>query len=103
MKRRDFLKKGALAAAGAGLLGSGTTLAKGLELTDDHKSVNFNVNGKARMHLTFEPYELKLKHVFTVSSFSRAPPSSSHNRRAGYLMAAILPKASSTSFLTCGL
>lgn len=72
MKRRDFLKKGALAAAGAGLLGSGTTLAKGLELTDDHKSVNFNVNGKARMHLTFEPYELKIKHVFTVSSFSRS-------------------------------
>lgn len=72
MKRRDFLKKGALAAAGAGLLGSGTTLAKGLELTDDHKSVNFNVNGKARMHLTFEPYELKLRHVFTVSSFSRS-------------------------------
>lgn len=72
MKRRVFLKKGALAAAGAGLLGSGTTLAKGLELTDDHKSVNFNVNGKARMHLTFEPYELKLKHVFTVSSFSRS-------------------------------
>lgn len=72
MKRRDFLKKGALAAAGAGLLGSGTTLAKGLELTDDHKSVNFNVNGKARMYLSFEPYELKLKHVFTVSSFSRS-------------------------------
>lgn len=72
MKRRDFLKKGALAVAGAGLLGSGTTLAKGLELTDDHKSVYFNVNGKARMHLTFEPYELKLKHVFTVSSFSRS-------------------------------
>lgn len=72
MKRRDFLKKGALAAAGAGLLGSGTTLAKGLELTDDHKSVNFNVNGKARMHLSFEPYELKLQHVFTVSSFSRS-------------------------------
>lgn len=72
MKRRDFLKKGVLAAAGAGLLGRGTTLAKGLELTDDHKSVNFNVNGKARMHLSFEPYELKLKHVFTVSSFSRS-------------------------------
>lgn len=72
MKRRDFLKKGALAAAGAGLLSRGTTLAKGLELTDDHKSVNFNVNGKARMHLSFEPYELKLNHVFTVSSFSRS-------------------------------
>lgn len=37
------------------------------------------------------------------SDRSRAPPSSSHNRRADYLMAAILPKASSTSFLTCGL
>ena len=72
MKRRDFLKKGPWAPAGAGLLGSGTTLARGLELTDDHKSVNFNVNGKARMHLSFEPYELKLKHVFTVSSFSRS-------------------------------
>lgn len=80
MKRRDFLKKGALAAAGAGLLGSGTTLAKGLELTDDHKSVNFNVNGKARMHLTFEPYELKLKHVFTVSSFSRSTTPDVHVR-----------------------
>lgn len=34
---------------------------------------------------------------------SRASQSGSHNRRAGYLMAAILPKASSTSFLTCGL
>lgn len=72
MKRRDFLKKGALAAAGAGLIGSAPTLAKGLELTEDNKSVNFNVNGRARMKLSFEPYELKLKHVFTVSSFSRS-------------------------------
>lgn len=72
MKRREFLKKGALAAAGAGLIGSAPTLAKGLELTEDNKSVNFNVNGRARMKLSFEPYELKLKHVFTVSSFSRS-------------------------------
>ena len=72
MKRREFLKKGALAAAGAGLIGSTPTLAKGLELTEDKKSVNFNVNGRARMKLSFEPYELKLKHVFTVSSFSRS-------------------------------
>lgn len=72
MKRREFLKKGALAAAGAGLIGSTPTLAKGLELTEDNKSVNFNVNGRARMKLSFEPYELKLKHVFTVSSFSRS-------------------------------
>lgn len=72
MKRREFLKKGALAAAGAGLIGNAPTLAKGLELTEDNKSVNFNVNGRARMKLSFEPYELKLKHVFTVSSFSRS-------------------------------
>lgn len=72
MKRREFLKKGALAAAVAGLIGSAPTLAKGLELTEDNKSVNFNVNGRARMKLSFEPYELKLKHVFTVSSFSRS-------------------------------
>ena len=72
MKRREFLKKGALAAAGAGLLSSAPTLAKGLDLTDDNKTVNFNVNGRARMKLSFEPYELKLKHVFTVSSFSRS-------------------------------
>lgn len=72
MKRREFLKNGALAAAGAGLIGSAPTLAKGLELTEDNKSVNFNVNGRARMKLSFEPYELKLKHVFTVSSFSRS-------------------------------
>lgn len=72
MKRREFLKKGALAAAGAGLIGSSPTLAKGLELTEDNKTVNFNVNGRARMKLSFEPYELKLKHVFTVSSFSRS-------------------------------
>lgn len=72
MKRREFLKKGALAAAGAGLISSAPTLAKGLELTEDNKSVNFNVNGRARMKLSFEPYELKLKHVFTVSSFSRS-------------------------------
>ena len=72
MKRREFLKTGALAAVGAGLLSTGTTLAKGLDLTEDNKSVNFNVSGRARMKLSFEPYELKLKHVFTVSSFSRS-------------------------------
>lgn len=72
MKRREFLKKGALAAAGAGILSNVTTLAKGLDLNEDNKSVNFNVSGRAKMKLSFEPYELKLKHVFTVSSFSRS-------------------------------
>lgn len=106
MKRRDFLKKGALAAAGAGLLGSGTTLAKGLELTDDHKSVNFNVNGKARMHLSFEPYELKLKHVFTVSSFSRSTTPDvqvriDYDRYTGYGEASMPPYLGQTVKSVC--
>lgn len=106
MKRRDFLKKGALAAAGAGLLGSGTTLAKGLELTDDHKSVYFNVNGKARMHLTFEPYELKLKHVFTVSSFSRSTTPDvqvriDYDRYTGYGEASMPPYLGQTVESVC--
>lgn len=106
MKRRDFLKKGALAAAGAGLLGSGTTLAKGLEITDDHKSVNFNVNGKARMHLTFEPYELKLKHVFTVSSFSRSTTPDvqvriDYDRYTGYGEASMPPYLGQTVESVC--
>lgn len=55
---------------------------------------------------TVPQHTLHVQHALTRPACldrSRAPPSSSHNRRAGYLMAAILPKASSTSFLTCGL
>ncbi len=62
--RRDFLKTVALGTA-AGLTAT-TVGAAG-------KADTFYVNsaGPARMKLSFFPYELKLRHVFTVSSYSR--------------------------------
>ncbi len=73
MNRRDFIIKGALAAAGTGL--SGTLLANTLHDTraamDGRKSNKKGERSKS-MVLSFQPYELKLKHVFTVSSFSRS-------------------------------
>ena len=65
--RRDFLKTATLAAIGSGL---------GIHNVFAGKSgpALFSVNklGKGgRMKMRFCPYELKLKHVFTVASYSR--------------------------------
>lgn len=65
--RRDFLKTATLAAIGSGL---------GIHNVFAGKSgpALFSVNklGKGgRMKMRFFPYELKLKHVFTVASYSR--------------------------------
>ncbi|MGN1255726.1 MAG: dipeptide epimerase [Bacteroidaceae bacterium] len=58
--RRTFLCKGALAT---------TALAiNPLPLF----SINRKVRARRRLELTFEPYELKLRHVFTVASYSRS-------------------------------
>ncbi len=64
MKRREFLKTGALLTAGAGLASCGVR-------TEDNGPRVYKVGGKARMKLRFFPYELQLRHVFTVASFSR--------------------------------
>lgn len=104
MRRRDFLKNGALAVAGVGLLGqnavAGTLGLDALAEAErkrragadagkaDENNGNGGQNGDApagesgqkagksggssRMKLSFEPYELQLKHVFTVSSYSRS-------------------------------
>ena len=61
MKRRDFIAAGTAAAAGVALLGCKGTLGGGVVRT----------GGGARMKLRFFPYELQLKHTFTVSSYSR--------------------------------
>lgn len=66
--RRDFLKKATLLAAGATLSATGITgrTKKSIPL--------FNVNRTSRhakMTMRFFPYELKLKHVFTVATYSR--------------------------------
>ena len=59
--RRDFLKTAGLAAVGAGLLGC----------TGGPQRFNI-VKGDGRLHLKFFPYELQLRHVFTVASNSRS-------------------------------
>lgn len=104
MRRRDFLKNGALAVAGVGLLGqnavAGTLGLDTLAEAERRRRAGANAgkadenngnggqngdvaagesgrkagksSGSSRMKLSFEPYELQLKHVFTVSSYSRS-------------------------------
>lgn len=65
--RRDFLKTAALAAIGSGLAMSHALAGEALP-----SLFSINKLGKgAKMKMTFFPYELKLKHVFTVASYSR--------------------------------
>ena len=65
--RRDFLKTAALAAVGA-TVGSHSLFAGNNYIAPLH----INKLGKgAKMKLTFFPYELQLKHVFTVATYSR--------------------------------
>ena len=63
--RRDFLKTASLAALGLAL---GTSPAAALPLVH----INSQAGSVARMHLRFFPYELKLRHVFTVATYSRS-------------------------------
>ena len=58
--RRDFLKTGALALAGASLLGC----------TGGPQRF-FTGKGGGKLELKFFPYELALRHTFTVASYSR--------------------------------
>lgn len=68
--RRDFLKTAAFAALGSGMV-INDALAAGKK-----RSAWFNLNrqsgAEARMKLSFFPYELKLRHVFTVATYSRS-------------------------------
>lgn len=62
MKRRNFLKTASLAAAGVALAGCAP---KGIGTP-----VKLH-NGDGRLHMEFFPYELQLRHTFTVASYSR--------------------------------
>ena len=64
--RRTFLKT-------AGMVGVGATVGLAINRCkrDEMSAPNINHGKGARMKLRFFPYELKLKHVFTVSSYSR--------------------------------
>lgn len=68
MKRRDFLKASALGTAGVALLGP-ETACQGA--ANHGMPVPYKVGGKERMRLSFAPYELQLRHTFTVASYSR--------------------------------
>jgi len=63
MKRRHFLKTTALTAL---------TIPLPLGLTAQVKPVNKLPAASKTMKLTFRPYDLQLKHVFTISNFSRS-------------------------------
>ncbi len=67
MRRRDFLKTATMAAAGSSILLSNSCSNK----QNIIKPYSINPHGRAKMKLTFEPYELQLKHVFTVATYSR--------------------------------
>ena len=70
--RRDFLKTAALVTLGSGVAGSNLWAGR---IEGGHAAL-FNINrvsGESpRMKLRFFPYELKLKHVFTVATYSRS-------------------------------
>ena len=67
MKRREFLKTAAAAGAGAALLGTAGACAP----IAGNAPRSYRVGGKARMQLSWQPYELQLRHTFTVASYSR--------------------------------
>ena len=63
MKRRDFIKTGVIGTAALSITGA-----------CNRQPERFNINRIANaggIKLSFEPYELQLRHVFTVSSYSR--------------------------------
>ena len=72
--RRDFLRIAGLAAVGAGLaIGCGTRKRPEEAPEKEPQDVEPEPKpaGPRRMKLHFYPYELQLKHTFTVSSYSR--------------------------------
>ena len=74
IKRREFLKTAGSAIIGAAV-GSAVTIpiekAKKKALGNSVQAYHVNTLGPARMKLSFEPYELTLRHTFTVASYSR--------------------------------
>ena len=73
MKRRDFLKTAALGTMAAGAAGIGGGVLTECAAQKQVKQAPYiNKAGKGGgIKLSFEPYELQLRHTFTVSSYSR--------------------------------
>ena len=70
--RRDFIKKSALATAGAALaISNADAITRMTETNAPSFNINHAQTGDGRLHLRFFPYELKLRHTFTVATYSR--------------------------------
>ena len=67
LNRRNFLKTAAFTAVSSGLL---------TQVVSAHSPhpirINRLIGARPRMTLRFFPYELKLRHVFTVATYSRS-------------------------------
>lgn len=61
--RRGFLKAASLATIGVGV--------NGISLPMFAKEKAKTLGGKGKMKLTFRPFDLQLRHVFTIANFSR--------------------------------
>ena len=71
MKRRDFIKTSVLGTIAAGTAGSALFSGCAEEASGPQR-FKFNRLGQGKgLKLSFEPYELQLRHTFTVSSYSR--------------------------------
>lgn len=74
VNRREFIKTATSAVAGAAV-GAATSYAvqqvKKRTVGATVEGYYVNTAGPARMKLSFEPYELQLRHTFTVASYSR--------------------------------
>ena len=72
--RREFIKTAGSAIAGAAV---GSAVSYGIEEAKKKtvgatvQGYHVNPSGLAKMRLSFEPYELQLRHTFTVASYSR--------------------------------
>ena len=79
MDRRDFLRKAAAGTIAAAAVGTGlaplsaadTGIGSAEGKLTSGKAPFSGSSASGRMKLSFRPYELKLEHVFTVSSYSR--------------------------------
>ncbi|MDD2641587.1 MAG: dipeptide epimerase [Bacteroidales bacterium] len=63
--RRNFLKTSAVLAATAAVTSPAKLFAKGMQGQQKKPA-------SGKMELTFEPFEAKMKHVFTIANFSRS-------------------------------
>lgn len=68
MKRRDFIRTAGLMTAGAAMAGL-TGCNAGNESSKRDRL--YRTGARGGMKLSFKPYELQLRHTFTVSSYSR--------------------------------